>query len=291
MGARPSGPGPAELERALAGLGRSLDYPTQADLSLAVARRIEVARAARPGLVAFRRGLRSLRPVIRPAWGGASLGRRVAVAFLALAVFLAGLLTFSPGAREAVADFLGIGGVHIKQTQSPIPTSLPTGLGSDLFLGHQVPIDQVGAEVAFHVLVPSAPSLGSPDEVWLSRNVFPDGQVSLVYRARPGLPSAGPTGAGLLLTEFRASVNAGFLQKVVGEGTTLSAVRVKDRYPGFWIEGRPHEVMVVGPDGQPVPDTVRLAGNVLIWEQGGVTLRIESTLGLAQVLRLAASVR
>ena len=61
--------------------------------------------------------------------------------------------------------------------------------------------------------------------------------------------------------------------------------------PGFWIAGAPHAILYVAPNGEPIPDTVRLAANVLVWKRGAVTVRIESLLTKEQALRVAQSVR
>jgi hypothetical protein len=50
-------------------------------------------------------------------------------------------------------------------------------------------------------------------------------------------------------------------------------------------------VAVADPDGTIVPDTVRLAGNVLIWQRGSLTIRLESALPLRTALRIARTVR
>jgi len=42
--------------------------------------------------------------------------------------------------------------------------------------------------------------------------------------------------------------------------------------------------------GRPIPETVRLAGNVLVWQQGDVLIRSESALPLDRALRIAQSV-
>src|SRR6266508_977168 len=108
--------------------------------------------------------------------------------------------------------------------------------------------------------------------------------------ARPGLPKAETTGVGLLLTEFRATINEEFIKKVAFEATTLEAVRVNGG-SGFWIAGAPHQISLVDRDGAVVPETIRLAGNVLLWEQGDLTVRIESHLMKDDVLRIATTVR
>jgi hypothetical protein len=114
--------------------------------------------------------------------------------------------------------------------------------------------------------------------------------VFLVWRARPGFPSASFTGAGLLLSEFQARVDEQLLvKKLLGPGTTLEAVGVNGGR-GFWIAGRPHVLEVVGPNGEVLVDTVRLSGNVLIWEQGALTLRIEGELTREQAVAVAQSI-
>src|SRR5258706_473451 len=113
---------------------------------------------------------------------------------------------------------------------------LPPGLGTNLQLGLPVPLAQAQAETKFQILVPAA--LGGPDEVYFSGR-FADGKVTLLYRARAGLPEAPTTGVGLLLTEFRATTNQEFLQKMLGPGTTIESVTVNGEQ-GFWVAGAPH---------------------------------------------------
>ena len=56
-----------------------------------------------------------------------------------------------------------------------------------------------------------------------------------------------------------------------------------DGQPGIWVEG---EHVVSELFGLP-----RLSGNVLLWEQDGLTLRLEGRLTKEQALELARSVR
>jgi hypothetical protein len=53
--------------------------------------------------------------------------------------------------------------------------------------------------------------------------------------------------------------------------------------PGVWIEGA-HVVSELY--GQP-----RLSGNALIWETGGLTLRVEGKISKTEALRIAGSFR
>ena len=61
--------------------------------------------------------------------------------------------------------------------------------------------------------------------------------------------------------------------------------------PGFWIAGDFHEVLYLDANGESIADSVRLAGNVLLWEQGDLTLRLESALTKSEALRIARSIR
>jgi hypothetical protein len=271
-----------DLEAALTTLGRRVAYPELPDASGSVVAHLSVPER-RGRVVPFRRpAAASLRPLARPAW------IRVAVAAAVVALLMSGILTFSPSARSAVADFLGLRGerIHVGKT---VPSATLRPLGAGLDLGEQTTLAAAGSRAGYPVLVPTDPALGPPDEVYV-RSSGLGVQVSLVYRGRAGLPKAPQTGVGLLVTEFRARLNEQFIYKAIGPGAMVEAVSVNGHI-GFWISGRPHDILYVGPDGQPIPDTVRLAANVLVWEQGTVTVRIESLLNKAEAVRIAESVR
>lgn len=269
-----------ELEQALTRLGSRLDYPEPANLAARVGRALEAGtgrpRGTRWGFLGWARRVPSL---WRPAW------KPVAVATALVLALFAGSLVAFPSVRETVADWLGVRGIGITvvPTLSPIPTNYRS-----LLIGRPASLEEARAAVAWPVLVPADPLLGPPDEVYLDL-AHPDGAVSLVWGARPGLPTASTTGAGLLLTEFRGSISERFFQKIVGPGTTIERVHVGDRI-GYWISGAPHDVVVLNRSGEPILDTVRLAGNVVMWEDGELTLRLESGLGKDDALRVAASV-
>jgi hypothetical protein len=186
-----------------------------------------------------------------------------------------------------VAGWLGLRGVRIQL--SPGPTLSPRPLGTGLDLGQKLTLAEAQAHVPYRIVVPHTAGLGPPDAVYLRSGYF-DPQVTLIWHARPGLPRAHETGEGLLLTEFRASIQADLIKKFVSEATAFEPVRVNGGQ-GFWIAGAPHELAFVDKDGAILEDTVRLAGNVLVWEQGELTLRLEGRLGKDQALSIAASIR
>lgn len=93
----------------------------------------------------------------------------------------------------------------------------------------------------------------------------------------------------MLIIEFRGTATP-FVFKLIGPGTKLKQVRVNGG-PGVYVSGAPHEVLFEAQTGQIQTDRVRLAGNVLIWQQGPLTVRIEGTHTLGQALALARSLR
>ena len=251
-------------EDRLRALSVEVDFPDTPDLAPRVRQHLELApsRASRPGFLGW-----------RPA------------AFAAAAVFaaLAFLLTFSPATREAVADFLGIGGVRIEygggeSTRPPI--------ARELDLGESATLDEARGLVDFDIRIPT--ELGEPDEVY-TLDFPPGGAVSLVYAPRAGLPEAAETRVGAVLTEFRAELQSEvILKKLAGSGVEIDIVSI-DGSEGYWIEGQ-HSVGYVDAEGQFREDTARLAGNTLIWVEDDVTYRLESALDKEAALSIARSV-
>jgi RNA polymerase sigma-70 factor (ECF subfamily) len=246
------------------------------------------------------------------------------VAVLVALLALAGVLVTSPAARTAVAGRLGLRGVQISHVPSgPAPgpaartgAGAPPGvsgspgaatpgagassaapgasgsLAGGLGLGERDTLVEAQARVGFPVLVPA--SLGAPDEVYVSTQP-PGGQVALVYRPRPDLAdtrSGGQAGAGLLLAEFRGDLNVdrGFIAKGLGPNTTIETVAVEGG-AGLWIAGRPHSFFYRDANGQVRDETVRLAGNTLLWERGPLTLRLEGAATRDDALRIATALR
>jgi hypothetical protein len=94
---------------------------------------------------------------------------------------------------------------------------------------------------------------------------------------------------GLLITQFQAGIDGAFIKKLSADRTAIQFVTVNGK-PAYWLSGEPHQIVyLVGPSS--VPERTRLAGNVLLWEQGGVTYRIEGPRTLEEALRIAASLR
>jgi hypothetical protein len=243
-----------DLERRLADLGGVVAVPPTPDLATRVTAALERGSTRRWW----------------PAWAGAG-------AFAALLVVT---LVVAP-VRTAIADWLGIGGVSVDLASEPLPDPGPV----DIDLGRRVSLDDARGAVDFPILVPSV--LGEPDEVRLAE--APTGSlVYLVYADSAALPAAPGTGVGALFTQFRASLAGGTFTKVVPPEGSVEEVEVRG-VPGLWIAGEMHLIGLLLPDGTVIDDSIRLAANTLLWEEGGITYRLESALDLAEALEIAES--
>jgi hypothetical protein len=161
-------------------------------------------------------------------------------------------------------------------------------VGSRLDLGDATSVEAVRTRVEYQVLAPTV--LDPPDEVYL-RNPPPGGQVALVYLPRPGLPATAQSGVGALLTQFQGALQPNaFVSKGLPPSTQLEEVSVNGAR-GYWIEGEAHMFFYLDTQGRMHADMFRLAGNVLLWEQANLTLRLELAVPKAEALRIAASVK
>lgn len=239
----------ADLEPRLHEIARHIEWP-KADLAGPVAASIEAGE----------------RPVSGWRW------LRVAMAAAAIAV----LVLATPAGRQAVADILEVGGIHVGWgVEAGIP-------GAELDLGDEVTLREAG-DLPFPVLIPIGAGVGEPDAIYHS-DFPPGGAVHFVWRSGEALPAAGDTGVGLIYSQFR--IAAGSFIKSLGPGVEASPVTVRGN-PGFWIEGAPHILFYEDETG--AEERARLAANVLAWEEDGVTHRIETTLSLEDTLDLAES--
>lgn len=138
------------------------------------------------------------------------------------------------------------------------------------------------------LLLPQTPEIGKPDRVFSVP--FPsEGSIALVYRARPELPSIGPTGTGMVLTQTPGDLEPTFLQDIPKK-KTFEKVKVGGR-SGYWM---PRSLAYWIPEMRQDAPPARSAGppeSILVWEQGGLSLRLESNLARKEAIRVAESVR
>lgn len=253
----------ARLERSLEAIGRSIDYPPEPDIARAVRRRIAAGPRRRAGWASV------LASLTRPA-----------AAAVAAVVVLSVFMIVSEPARVAVADWLGFDDVRI--TFEPPPER---AVAEHLGLGERVSLEAAEDRAAFDVLIPA--ELGEPDEVYFDDRVS-SGMVSLVYAARSGLPESGGDGAGLIVTQFEATLDdSEVFTKFVRFDAVVSEVEVRGLV-GYWI-GAPHDLFFRDVEGEENFEASRLAGPALVWQEEGVVVRIESELDRAGSIDVAES--
>jgi len=169
----------------------------------------------------------------------------------------------------------------------PSPTVAPSAgpLGSGLDLGFLTTPSEASSMGGFPLALPASSSLGAPDTTW-----FTEGRVTFAWRTQPGLPETRAAGVGLLLTEFRGSVNQEFFEKMIGPGSTITPVMIGD-VAGWWISGEPHEIVYLDPQGEIIADSRRVAGDTLLWTRGDLTFRMETSLDRGAAIALAETIR
>jgi hypothetical protein len=241
-----------DLEQRLRELGPELAFPPTPSLAQTLELSLEPARR-RPR----RRALRAF---------------AIACILLVLAV---GTAFAVPASRHAILDWLGLSGVTVERVVS-LPTVPET---ADLALGDPVSLEQAQRAVDFDVVVPQA--LGDPDETYVDQTT-PGGRVTFVYRDESGAIAA-------LVTQFQGDVHPDLVGKLVAGGTQVETVTVTGGAPGIFLSGGPHVVFYRDPGGEIRDETLRLAGNTLLWERGELLLRLESALRLEDALRVARS--
>lgn len=173
---------------------------------------------------------------------------------VAAAVLAVGVAFAVPSARSAILRFFHIGSVSVEQVQTLPPAQtrpFSTGLG---------------------------PKRSQPTVQ------LPSGLTATAYYARPGLHAAllRYRGKQVLYAELRGD-QMGVAKKFVSPTTHIEEVRIGEF--GIYLSGAPH--VLVWDQGNV---QTRLAGNVLLWLDRGVTRRLEGPLGRRQMTALAREI-
>ena len=188
----------------------------------------------------------------RTRWPAAA----IALAAVAVAVAFA-----VPPARTAILRFLHIGGVTITRVET-LPPAQERPLGSGL--GNRRPLANAQRLIGYKLLLPRGER---PAYAYVYNEI-----ASFVLRVH---------GKTVLLNELPDY--GGLVKKSSVVETRIERVRVNSR-DGYWLTGKSH--VLVLPETQP-----RLAGNVLIWTRGRLTLRLEGPLTKDQALAVARGIR
>lgn len=290
----------AELIDRLAALSAEVAWPAWPDLAGRVTAALErgVARddgtTTGAGTVRGGLGRSGVLDRLRELAGSGVGGRRVArrslliaiVALLAIVVAAAAIGLGVPGIRIELRPLATP--TPAQMTSAPAPSSStavaspsPITLGTppDAELGPTVSLDQARGGTGFGLLVPAAAGFGDPTEVHMTGSA-PFTRVALLYPDRT------------TLTEFLGVIQPDAFQKVVGPGTTVEPIRI-GAADGYWITGAPHDLVLsyLDPDGVSRFREVTVTGNVLIWQVGAVTIRLETPLGRDAAIAVATSLR
>jgi hypothetical protein len=179
----------------------------------------------------------------------------VALALAALAVAIAFAV---PQARTAILRFFHIRGATVERVDT-LPTAQERSFARDL--GEPMSPARAQQLVAFRIRLPRS----------IHRVYARDGFVFALVRAH---------GKPVLLTEFYSAAGSPILKKIAGSQTSVEYLSV-GRDPGIWIEGGEHILV----EANRLPVAIR--GNVLLWQHGTATLRLEGRIGRAEALALA----
>jgi hypothetical protein len=192
-----------------------------------------------------------------------TLAPRLAAAAVALLLALGVAMAVSPEVRAAVLDFLRIGAVEV--TDQP---RQPSSSDEALLPGeHAVTLDRAREQANFPLRLPSA--LGDPDAV----HVADDARVvTLLYD-------------GVRVDQFEGGLDPMYRKQYPLEEAVPTRV---DGWQGVWLPD-PHPVHYLGRDGRTHEQPARLAGSTLIWEESGLTYRVEGDLTRSEAVTIAES--
>jgi len=208
---------------------------------------------------------RDLAPAVRARLAPRPRRRRALVLVLA-ALVLALAVAFSvPPARSAILRFF-----HLRGASIEFVDRLPEVRGAaPLDLGAPISPGEAAKTAGFEPLRSSL--LGDPDSVtW-------DGSM-LWFRYRD---------VRLLVSQFVGSERGELVKKVVEPRTMITPVTVLGQQ-GYFLSGATH-FLYLAPTNLIRDERVRLARNVLLWQHGRLTLRLEGVLTVGEALRIARS--
>lgn len=241
----------SELEQALVALGHELAVPEAPDLAPRVLHGLEPS-AGRPRM------------------------RLVLVLAVVLGAALLAALAI-PEARSALARFFHIGAARIELVHElPAVEPQPPELDLGPALGQPVSLAEARRRVGYDLLeldeAPDQVYVGPRDSVWFLYGV-PDA-VRLLVAQTPKLR---------IDEQF-------FFKKLAAAGTQIEVTSVRGQ-PAYFLSGQPHELLLLDEFEIPVQESLRLARDVLLWEEGGRTIRLEGDFSRDEAVAIAESLR
>ncbi|MEX1104026.1 MAG: hypothetical protein WED87_07235 [Dehalococcoidia bacterium] len=254
-------------EELLVRAAMTIDYPPTPDISAAV--RLRLAAGAPARAVPGRSG---------PATQWARpLGVGLAVVVVAFVV----ALSASSGAREAVAEFLGlrVKGEQIAILPTPAPDATATPFPSPVAIEQYatpVAASDLATEVGFEPARPA--DAGNLQATYV---IDYDGLlVAVLQYERFDL--------------WQVALDGGTFDKGIPffqKGATVLQETSVNQQPAWWIAGGGHIMRFVGPDGTVVAGSERTVDrNTLVWHSAtGMNYRMETDLSLAEAAAIAGT--
>lgn len=265
-----------EIETQIKALASAYPYPGTPDIAAAVNQHIRTKPAIHK------------QPDRRWAWAVATL----------MIIFIIAALSVPP-VRAQILEFLQIGVIRVftsQATVTPTPLQIESaaqGTTSDssaqatpwpdltgqVFpdindLAGETTLDEARKQLSFPVLLPTyPPDLGPPDRVFLQD--FEGPALLLVW--------LDPKQNERVLLDLLMLGPGTFAQKTEPEVIEHTVVNGE---AALWTQGR-HYLHLGGSRYENMPLVVE--GNILIWEQGGITYRLETNLSLEEAVKIAES--
>jgi hypothetical protein len=188
-------------------------------------------------------------------------------ALVIILLLVSGVVIAVPPVRAAVLEFFRIGGVEVIEGPGP---SLPATPAMP-----EQPVADLGEArrlTGLPVGVPAA--LGPPDQILVTEGRI----MSLVYRPAGDRPAA-------RLDVFDGRLDPLFIKYLRNRPVEVG---IRGGVTGWFVPG-PHEVVYVDDAGQRQRESARLAASTLIWQDGGVTYRLEADLPAERLVAIARS--
>lgn len=177
------------------------------------------------------------------------------------------IMLIVPASRQAIASLLGLGGTSITVVEE-LPEAASTGRPS----GNTVSLDDAAVLAGFPILFPE----DDPDEVLVDLG-GPTPIVTLLFDDR------------LVITEFARPLQVEVFEKSVPATSPVESITIGEG-DGYWIAGE-HVLTYLDDVGMPREIPPRLVANTLLFEQGGITVRIETAGSLEEARAVAETLR
>lgn len=258
-----------DFEAQLGSIANRMDYPSTPDIAGSVSARLRTSPRPRFSSKAV-------------AWS------------LTIVLLLISSLMLIPPVRAAVVEFVQVGAVRIFGAEpTPIPTTIPEPQSQlipitatpgptvepmitvlERMMGEST-LEDAQRRTSYPILVPGYPAdLGKPDRVFIQNA---EGLMTILVWFDPQQPERVQLSLHIIPTDSWAINKMG--PKVIRE------TQVNGQY-AIWAEGI-YPVRVYG--SSEIEFTRLISGQVLIWEDGDITYRLETDLNMEEAIRIAES--